>query len=121
MQEWVQAQKGRKPRIWSYSGAQEGSCVRAEFLTLSPAAADFAKQSAMTQTVQSLLPDQLQQLWLQTLFQLAAQMDTHTHSNLSKPPCLKGMVWQRNSFKFINKDMFGVRRSLLLFCTGDYK
>lgn len=65
-----------------------------EFRTLSPAAADFAKQSAMTQTIQSLLPDQLQQLWLQTLFQLAAQIKPHTHTHT----LLKGMVWQRISF-----------------------
>lgn len=49
-------------------------------LTLSASAADLSKHRSLTQPVKSLLADQLQQLWLQALFELTVEEKQHTHN-----------------------------------------
>lgn len=48
-------------------------CVSTCSLTLSAAAADLPEHGSLTQPVESLLADQLQQLGLQALFQLTEE------------------------------------------------
>ncbi len=45
------------------------------FGTLSPSVAEFAKATSLTQTIKSLLFDQLQNLWLDPLTQLTENQE----------------------------------------------
>lgn len=45
-------------------------CICVRRLTLSASAADLPEHCSLTQPVESLLADQLEQLWFQALFEL---------------------------------------------------
>lgn len=49
--------------------------------TLPPAIPQFTEAASFTQAVKSLLLDQLQDLWLNSLPQLTAATDKHTHAH----------------------------------------
>lgn len=59
----------------------EGACLKAGGLTLSAAAADLSEHGSLTESVEALLADQVQQLRLQTLFQLAGTKNKKFNQN----------------------------------------
>lgn len=68
--------KNRQRLVWGEKKLSVSLFVTVFPLTLSASAADLPEHRSLTQPVESLLADQLQQLWLQALFELTGKKNT---------------------------------------------